>query len=252
MWSHRLKLSRAIEHLYALEAVIERWSAGDACGFVDKCEIQRRQYVRTFEIWKPPSDPLMPLLIGDCAHAVRCALDHLAYQLAILVSGCNPPPNESVTAWPIHDSKPKFDSGLTQKVGSPKRMDPALYAALEGLQPYLGRNLDALAFIERLDNLDKHRFPPVVAGILNIESVNIRHAKLDGPAKLCRVGAVEHGAPVLECPADSEVDMNFTFISAIAFGETSVIAPGKPIVPLLMQAIALVRDRVFPEFEPFL
>src|ERR1039458_556639 len=44
------------------------------------------------------------LIIGDCVHNLRSALDHLVYAIAMHESGQNPPPKEDRLAFPIVDN----------------------------------------------------------------------------------------------------------------------------------------------------
>ena len=71
MDSHRLKLHRALEHLYALHAAEQRWAERDACVIVEECEIKTRKHIVRDRIFESPDDPGLPLLIGDCAHNLR-------------------------------------------------------------------------------------------------------------------------------------------------------------------------------------
>jgi hypothetical protein len=132
-------------------------------------------------------------------------------------------------------------------------MPPDLYAAIEGLQPYHGGKNDALALIHDLDNLDKHRFPPLVAGVGEIGSVHIGH--FHGQiTKQIRIGPVEHGAALFAGIPDpgSHVQMETEFRPSIAFGNSSSIRLGEPVYPLLYDALAFVQNTAFPALEPFL
>ena len=251
MLSHRLKLSRAVEHLYALKAVTERWQQGEPCGIRHYCETQSRKHIFAMEVRSQPADPVIPFLIGDCIHNARHALDHLAYGLAVRVGG-DPPGNEETSQFPIR--KPSsFDGALANDIGPKKAMPKGLYAALEGLQPYHGGGLEVLGALDRLDKLDKHRFPPVVAGVGEVPSFHIGQLSvsyMQGP----RVGAVKDGAPILEYVPQPGTDMNmdFEFIPAIAFDERSPVAAGQSVAPFLDSILSVISARVFPTLEPFL
>lgn len=128
-----------------------------------------------------------------------------------------------------------------------------MYAALEGLQPYQGGNRELLGALHTLDNLDKHRFPPLVAGVGRVETMNIGHfegSHFAGP----RFGALENEAEVVSyTPApNSKVDMDLQFQGVIAFDKSSTVAPGQPVIDLLSATRNLIRDEVFPALEPFL
>jgi hypothetical protein len=46
--------------------------------------------------------------------------------------------------------------------------------------------------------------------------------------------------------------MELHFQSVVALAEESTVAPGKPVIPLLATIRNLIRDEIFPAFEPFL
>jgi hypothetical protein len=127
-----------------------------------------------------------------------------------------------------------------------------MYAALEELQPYKGGNRVLLAALHHLDNLDKHRFPPVVASAGSVGSLNVESFQgyFAGPL----LGALEDGAVVLEFirQPDTDVDMEFEFAASIAFDQRSTVAAGQLVIPLLADIRNFVRNEVFPTFEPFL
>lgn len=259
--SHRLKLDRAVEHLYAIEAAAERWSQTNPCMAFDDCDIKTRHHRIFIEVERQPNDPLILLRVGDCIHNLRQSLDHLAYQLAIVARRADPPPNEETTGFPIVEAKPvpgdrprkRFDDGLAEKIARKRDMPPGMYTALEGLQPYHGGDRELLAVLSKLDNLDKHRSPPVVAGVALGHTLNFDSAQvlwLNGP----RGGAIERGTPVIEyIPVDpTKVNMQFHFQGGIAFGESMPVAAGELILPLLSAIRLFILREVFPPLEPCL
>lgn len=242
--TYKTKLMRAIEHANSLQAAVERWAQGDPCVIITKADVKTRKHDISVEVVRQPTDPLIPVLIGDCVHNARQSLDHLAYQLAISVSGSDPPPNENTSEFPIIDrDRHQFDSCLSQKIGRKKSIPTDLYAFIEGLQPYNGGNGEWLAVLHGLDNMDKHRFPPVVAGIGQVGQFNIGTlsvSQLVGP----RLGPIEHGTPVIEFTPlpGSPVDMNFNLTPSIAFDKGSPVASAQPVFPVLANILALTQN----------
>jgi hypothetical protein len=96
------------------------------------------------------------LIIGDCIHNFRSALDHMVSAIAIHESGKNPPPKEGVLAFPIADNPSDFKkaSGRIETLSAPAR------AAIESVQPY-NRTHPAvplpLALLRDFANTDKHK-----------------------------------------------------------------------------------------------
>ena len=87
--------------------------------------------------------------IGDIAHNLRSALDHLACQL-VIVTG------HKVTnkvCFPIAEDVTRYES---RKAGIVECVGPGVIEAMDRLKPYKGGNLD-LWRIHELDRIDKHR-----------------------------------------------------------------------------------------------
>lgn len=102
------------------------------------------------------SDPSFPLLVGDCIHNARSALDHLVYQLAILNNA--PASAAEKTAFPIYLTPEKFRQNVVRKVAP--FISSAALAEIEKLQPYATGNAgtdDVLWVLSQLDIIDKHR-----------------------------------------------------------------------------------------------
>jgi hypothetical protein len=252
-WSHRLRHKRAIEDLYALQGAVERWADDDPCTVLQYCEVETHKHLVFIEVGHQPDTTVLAPLIGDCIHNFRVALDHLAYQLAVRVSKRDPPPNWDQSGFPICRSPTHFDGSLPNKIGKRKAMPQALYTALEGLQPYKGGDRELLVTLRDLDDLDKHRFPVIVAGIPVVPSFNIgevRVSQFAGP----RLGPIEPGTPVLEYTPlpDTEPDVNFEFAPSISFGKGSPVASAQAVLGVLYGIRHFVRREVFPTLEPFL
>src|SRR5438552_3478733 len=99
----------------------------------------------------PPS-PWIGVVVGDVAHNLRSALDHLAWQLATLDGD---PPEPDKVQFPIFSEEPK--SFLDHPCLSGMR--PEHRAVLEDLQPYKagdGSGQTPLELLAWIKNTDKH------------------------------------------------------------------------------------------------
>ncbi len=202
---------------------------------------------------QPP--PHLSLIIGDCLHNLRAALDNLAFELAIAHKG---EPLSSTIAgnseFPIFASEnlKKFDEMLGG-------VHPSAKAEIEGLQPYNRghkfRN-DPLWKLNKLSILDKHRLPHVVLfalasisyfvpdsiGIEEIEPINF---------------TVEDRAPIAQYPAfdstGAEVEVQFTSAFDIAF---SLSSPkqlrGVKVAETLTRIHDHITGKVVPALTPYL
>lgn len=117
-FNHALRLERALEHLQSLEAEVKRWLGGNAYGFVQEFDVQRsKNAVRAIAFEQPPAS--VNLLISDCLHNFRSALDNLVYDLALAYNIAHnpgsplPPAVEKAVMFPIFQTRREFkDSGL--------------------------------------------------------------------------------------------------------------------------------------------
>jgi hypothetical protein len=221
----------------------------------------------TTRVLRQPADPYIQLLIGDCVHNLRQALDHLAYALAISVHQADPPPNQHCTEWPIRNTPIALERGIANYVGAKKRMPAGMYAAIDGLQPYKGGNRELLTLLHALDNRDKHRFLPVIAGTAEVPAlrlsatgnVNVNDsifAQSFQGSGVIQLGAFYDGSVIVRADqiraADGDVYMNVNVTPSIAFGETFDAAPGRLVLPVLASIGDLIHAEVFPALDRFL
>jgi hypothetical protein len=284
--SHRLKLQRAFEHLQALQAAVHLWAETEPCIVSHECDVQTRTHTLVQRTVSQPTDPIFAWLIGDVVHNMRQGLDHLAYQLAIRVCGTEPPKNAATSMWPIRPLA-KLSGAIPNDIGPKNKMPTGMYAAIERFQTDAGSDGALLGVLHALDNWDKHRFPPLVAGLA--EAIDLQGLRASGgviiPGVLAavqvsgvgriRLGAYDDGKLIpqagseanvnvrrirlgayddsqLIVQAGSEMNVNVRPTASIAFAKTYDIAPGELVLPLLEAISDTIVDRVFPTMEKFL
>lgn len=161
-------------------------------------------------------------------------------------------PTNRRTGFPIYDS-PLTEDRLASKIGRPKDIPADMRTALESAQPYSGGNAPLLTILRDLDDLDKHRFPPLVTvgGVVSDFDVSELHADwVWGP----ELGPVEDGAPIMRwAPKEGThpVDMQFRCTNHVAFGEASPAEGREPHV-LLREIRDYIMGDVLPSFGSFL
>lgn len=149
----RLKLDRAeqtIEEIY--EAIVEYISEENYTG-VGQFYPDTSEYVLRGKVTKSTGE--IGVIAGDVVHNLRSALDHLAWQLALL----NTATPYDLTQFPIALTPGEFGSKRGQKmIGD---LSPNHRARIESFQPYHGTSKAwtplALADLRTLSNTDKHR-----------------------------------------------------------------------------------------------
>ena len=196
-----LKTARAREHLKALQAEL-RVLEVNAYRVVGEYEGEDSRYVLRFDVLD--EGRMIPqrlgLMVGDAVHNLRTALDHLAWQLALIGTG----PGRR-TQFPIFEDAGEFgrqEDALLHGIAERDR------AVIRDLQPYqirvptsLYRDLEQqrmLMLIGRLDNVDKHSIilpSVVVAQFREPTFENLGDAEIRYPGPWLRV---EHGAVFAE------------------------------------------------------
>jgi hypothetical protein len=160
-----LKLARADAQVRTLADQVSAWTARNP--ITARCELRDgrlgfRLIVQDFAETAPLDD--WGLLVGECVHNLRSALDNLAFALARLRQ--DPPSNPAAIHFPICQDKSMFDR-VRKSLG---QMPAEAASLIELFQPFQRNRSDvegtpekdALVLLQRLNNTDKHRVPSVV------------------------------------------------------------------------------------------
>jgi hypothetical protein len=227
-----LKVGRAREHLKAFQAEFRDIEV-NPYRLVGQYEGEGSRYVVRFSVLDEGRriPRRFGLMVGDVVHNLRTALDHLAWQLAIIGSG--PGPRTQFPIFEDADEFRKYEKALLHGIAEGDR------ARIRGLQPYeirvptaIVRDLELnrmLMILGRLDNVDKHSIilPAItVAQFREPTFSNLREAEIRSPGLWHRV---EDGAVFAELinpvPIDPfrEVHVETEPAVTIVFGEP--IAP---------------------------
>lgn len=174
----------------------------------------------------PDPPPIIGLLIGDCVHNLRAALDHIVYAL-VTTNPFRPPntPNRS-TMFPIRDTR----EGYRHQVDKLKRLagvpDPAA-ALVDTLQPYhtrekgLDHTAHPLFVLDALENIDKHRRLTLASAVWRHAHVSLRDAD-GGESDLLLLSHMIHDRTVLTSyPAsyENKVQVNGQLAICVALQE---------------------------------
>jgi len=240
--SFERKLDRTLDHLGVLQALSQRFFEREPCGIILECDVQAREHVLYFRAWEdPPAE--FASVAAECFHNLRQALDHIAYRLAITISGTDPPPNESSIYFPIAGTPQQFEGKLTSSFGSRQGIPTDIVTVLERAQPYNGGQWTLLSILDDLDNFDKHRFAPIVAtgGLLPSFKMAFNVTSLNG----LRLGPVKADTEILRfgLGPDSTMEMEFPVTSLIAFAEGRP-GHGHPVIDLLWRLRELIRHDI--------
>jgi hypothetical protein len=170
--SYLMKLMRALEHSGELHAATQIFRETSAAAFRVRPDPGTGEKVVEIKLASEPPVTI-GTLVSDCVHNLRQSLDHLAYRLAIEISGSDPPPNEHTAAFPIHNSNNAFRSSLKAKIADPEKIPAPIRKALTDLQPYNSWEGKQLAILRDLDDRAKHRELPVCVGVMHPAEVKV-------------------------------------------------------------------------------
>lgn len=145
------KLARAEHHLDDFDTVLEAWIHSDPVGLTPT----RHADGVTEDWWiniTTEIPPVASLILGDCVHNFRSALDHLAMALAV-DNGADI--LNTSTMFPIYQDQGEFQSNGQRRINL---LSPVAQAFIERLQPYHRSGNEWLLWeLNELDIADKHR-----------------------------------------------------------------------------------------------
>jgi hypothetical protein len=257
--NHQLRLDRAVEHLKSLKAEVAEWQEEHPVRIVPDFDLQSgKKLVRVKDVQAPP--PRFSVIIGDCLHNLRSALDNLAYQLA-----------ETGYGGPIPDSIAKsveFPIFLTRgdwnyrKAGAKRitHMRAGAKAIIKGLQPYnrgdeTAASHDLLWILHKLNNIDKHRLPHLTQSVpRNITFYATHSVGLSGVEIIW--GAIQEDAVIAryDPPGDTyaEVDMQRPPTFSIAFKQGPQLPiEAWPVEVILQRTLNYINQKVIRPLLPF-
>jgi hypothetical protein len=150
----RKRIERANKHLNDFISEVEAYAASEATNIAVEYDEVRNQP----NVILAPSTPLpdeMALIVSDCIHNLRAALDYLIFELAREDSG-HPEPER--TQFPVFTDPADFlalRNARTKGKGYFRYLTNAHIDAIEAYQPYKGVNWTQT--LVEISNPDKHR-----------------------------------------------------------------------------------------------
>ena len=238
------KIEQARSHLRAFEEAEQSFVDTALGTFNQDSDPETGEYILGVrEIRRP--EPFFGILIGDCLHNLRSALDHLAFQLVQFpVRPGGAKAEEHDIAFPIC-SAPEFFASAKNKI---RGASPDVEAVVERLQPY-NSGQPHLSLLRELSDWDKHRLLHVAenylfeSGFLNPEFVESFEFRPPGPFK----ANTEIARYTLRAGVEPVVDVGFYMAVGITFEEGP--AAGR-IVKNLLAEILFTVNRISYDLAP--
>jgi hypothetical protein len=249
---YRLKLNRTGEQLKALDTAFNRWLKRDAYTLTEEHDLDTGDDILCLEPGSPPN-PEWGVLIGECVHNLRSALDQLIYALAW--GNTNGPLTERVaknSEFPIYGPRWPKAAELRRRIGA---LDPNAQTIIKGLQPCQRRDRfadDELWILDQLWNLDKHRR-------ITVTLLAVSGAAIGRPGERFYVESFQWlGArPPMQGKTElaryrisGKVDVKRIPFIDVAFGQGSP-AYGAAVVPTLTRLRSYVEEKVVAPLASF-
>jgi len=212
----RAKLRRAKEHLEAVEGKINAFLEPQPYKIILERPAEGLFVIRIANEPPPLPSEEWALVIGDCVHNMRCALDYVAWELAGAI------PGDTETLFPIHE----HPDGWKRSVWRRKRIPLCALTMMEQAQPYHAKNpiLSALNGVRILDDADKHKLLTVTIAVQDTIELTVKKIAPNTGAPAFQFfgdmplhyGAVLATIAMENAPPEMEVKAHFR--PAIAFG----------------------------------
>lgn len=251
--SYRAKIARAQEHFDALQSSLRAFTDDpEAYSVTKEVHAKNGLYIFRLKVHRKPPMTAWALMLGDCIHNLRSALDHFFWVLVVRHHNGSEPEGLYEAAFPLSRSRKKFDQKKVHElVGEPAA------TILERLQPYHApRYSDAtLGFLHNADIRDKHRLLVEQFALVQEGTSRLEHKK-GHPVPVVRRNVIYqtslHDDAVIATfvvqPPDSIVDMHLEGIRlGLAFnrGEGRILFVENGLAQMFEEVRALPRH--FPD-----
>lgn len=224
----RAKLGRAHHHLNELHAQVADYLASEPYSVTVDVDLEARKQFHRIHI-RPIPVVEWALLIGDCVHNARSALDHAVWSLAFRYNPAGTP-KDRTTAFPIFSSRKSWkDYGGLRAI---RRLPPHLQTFIKWTQPYRRRDpkYHPLTILHELDNEDKHKVLTITVLATNQTTMRVH---IGGPdysddrSDVVYLGAFEDGAIIAEGPS-ADVKMDVRPVLNVGFRDIADPKSGLP------------------------
>lgn len=254
-----IRLDRAKAHRDALNAVID----GLAWGQHPPLHVITYDWDdnRIIDVeWTHGPEHHWGTIVGDCLHNLRCALDHIVWELSDGPNGNAPRASE----FPIFDDRDKFlkrrpngkpdtFSGLRKIEGVD---DTNARTAIRGLQPFQRSDTarHPLWVLHELNNIDKHRALPIITSYAHIELWRRGiHDLPDLPPgwRQARATSSPEYVATMAARGHHKVKMRFDLAIYVTL-EPKTVGSHEPLDVVLSEIIDFFDTEVVPAFSPYL
>lgn len=222
----RSKVERAHRQLRELRTEVKQFLDRQPYGLTIDLDDQTRQMTARTVI-RESCPQMWSVQIGEIAHNLRSALDHLVWQLVILETG--QPPTTNKTQFPIFNSEPEYKRSERKFLHG---TNAATRSLIEAQQPFHTgeKHSSPLWHLHELSNFDKHRTIHLTCGSLEQLKLDVgplaagqiggEHVEVRGPGPF-RDGTVFLKMHIRNwfCVPTHEVEVKGKFLATVVFDE---------------------------------
>ncbi len=253
------KLGRAKEHFETVDSKIDAWTKSGEDTFTVERGAYNTRIGLAIHFHAPHPDFLgWTLIIADCIHNLRCALDHLVYVVGKFETRENPTTDVEKNYFVIADTEPEFRG---ESKGKLRGLNCHIIRAIERVQPYNRRHPiipPLLTILRRFNNADKHRLLQMAGAGIGVSKI-LCVGDSERGRKLVRINPEPVQDNDIVCVIEStEPDPQFALNEAIAGvevalwhglrdGETNPLAAHtgySVLMPLIIKEVEFVIEQV--------
>lgn len=199
------RVERSNEHIAGLIRLLRDWFESDFQSLHAALDASDGALHVKGQLRTPPMRAFT--IVGEFLHDLRSALDHLAWQLVLSDGGI--PTRDTAFPIRVHDPASCSIAG---------GVSPLARSLIEGAQPSqtpVGDDprLHALAMLQHLSNVDKHRQVPLQAVRLGSITTMGDGRSFSGACRLTEIA--EDSATLMFVSSDSSVDMEGSMVVAV-------------------------------------
>jgi len=252
--SVRAKIDRAKHHLRDIDATLKLLlgaKTDTSVQIAHQFDRERKQLIVNLAKCAP-IDPALSLMIGDCVHNLRSALDHLVYRLALENGTARTAADK--TFFPIYLKKAQFDQRV-EKLVKPF-ISAAAQTEIEKSQPYSAYDVPEEAdiwILSQLDIFDKHRllviadqkFAATVFTLTLLNGEAVREVISEPRWKPMKDGTEILRFDLSQMPnPPNKMNVHVEIVTTVQFSDTGLACDGVIVQDALRQCLGIVSATV--------
>lgn len=240
--SARLKLERAYQHGLELEQTFGSFAYNNPHEARIKFNVDGGQIKRVWvEVLAPkPLPDSLSLSLGDAIHNLRCAVDHVTWELMGIDGGTQ----NKFTKFPVGDTRQRYESACR---AMPTPRDDTKQFLID-LAAYKGGTGQMLYAINALDNADKHHaITPVLhaSQVDGVTFIKLGTGERERRGPLFTKPGQRQATFLIEAPAGEGIDVKEEINPTpdIFLGEVDIV-PHEPVIWALNEFDTAVRQMI--------